>query len=342
MARSVSSSGPGSAAGFVTGAHTAPGTVMSPRAKPHPPSPLAGSCQQQHQQQQQQQQQLLAAAAAEGASSVRWPVVRAGSAGADGLEAGGWSRAGSKELCGSDSKAAAADVHIMLPLPPAPPPPSAHSLPRNGSSSTVNATGGGAVSRGNSQQRYSCTSAVSGGDGGGGAAALQLHDSAGHCLSGLSSAPGAAAGGVGAGDGNAASSLPLLRGKRVLLLEPCAMVRQVLMLALRSWGCRVAAAGSEREAVARLVAAGTLKEHLVPPLPAAEPPPPPRAGMTLTKTAQNALDGGLYDEPGPYDGESVDVRQGLGQGNVAGVGSAWQVCASEGVGVAVRVPVILF
>jgi CheY-like chemotaxis protein len=56
--------------------------------------------------------------------------------------------------------------------------------------------------------------------------------------------------------------MPLLRGKRVLLVEPCRVVRSVLALALRSWGCLVCAVASEAAAMQRLVMNGTL--HLSP------------------------------------------------------------------------------
>jgi len=44
----------------------------------------------------------------------------------------------------------------------------------------------------------------------------------------------------------------ILQGKKVLLVEPCDMVRQVMLLALRQWGCDVCAVDSERAAVAKL------------------------------------------------------------------------------------------
>lgn len=44
----------------------------------------------------------------------------------------------------------------------------------------------------------------------------------------------------------------LLRGKKILLVEPCEMVRQVMLLALGQWGCAVCAVESERAAVAKL------------------------------------------------------------------------------------------
>jgi hypothetical protein len=65
-------------------------------------------------------------------------------------------------------------------------------------------------------------------------------------------AAAAAAEGPGSGD----AVLPLLRGRRVLLVESNAMVRHVLMLALRRWRCLVCTAASEAEAVQRLVANG--------------------------------------------------------------------------------------
>lgn len=54
------------------------------------------------------------------------------------------------------------------------------------------------------------------------------------------------------------AAMPLLRGRRVLLVEPCKVVRTVLALALRSWGCLVCAVSSEAEAMQRLVMNGTL------------------------------------------------------------------------------------
>ncbi len=46
----------------------------------------------------------------------------------------------------------------------------------------------------------------------------------------------------------------LLRGllAQVLLVEPCDMVRQVLMLALRAWGSSVCAVKTEEEAISHL------------------------------------------------------------------------------------------
>jgi CheY-like chemotaxis protein len=58
------------------------------------------------------------------------------------------------------------------------------------------------------------------------------------------------------------AAMPLLRGKRVLLVEPCKVIRSVLALALRSWGCFVCAVSSEAAAMQRLVLNGTL--HLSP------------------------------------------------------------------------------
>ena len=53
----------------------------------------------------------------------------------------------------------------------------------------------------------------------------------------------------GRGPAGGPSTLPLLWGKRVLLVEPCRMVREALMLALRSWGCRVCTVVAEPQAV---------------------------------------------------------------------------------------------
>lgn len=38
----------------------------------------------------------------------------------------------------------------------------------------------------------------------------------------------------------------------MLLVEPCAMVRAVLALDMRAWGCAVCAVASEQAAIARL------------------------------------------------------------------------------------------
>ncbi|WIA23821.1 hypothetical protein OEZ85_013489 [Tetradesmus obliquus] len=54
------------------------------------------------------------------------------------------------------------------------------------------------------------------------------------------------------------AAMPLLRGKRVLLVEPCRVVRSVLALALRSWGCFVCAVPCEAAAMQQLVLNGTL------------------------------------------------------------------------------------
>mgnify|MGYP001811133340 CR=1 FL=1 len=69
---------------------------------------------------------------------------------------------------------------------------------------------------------------------------------------GLLSLSGAAAGLAPA----ASSPLYALLGRRVLLVEPCPMVRHVLALALRRWGCAVCAVGSEAEGVAWLKMVG--------------------------------------------------------------------------------------
>lgn len=79
-----------------------------------------------------------------------------------------------------------------------------------------------------------------------------------------------------------------LTGRRVLLVEPCPMVRQVLMLALRRWGCAVCAVASEAEGMARLQMAGAAAPGgtplaLLPPAvlsaalgsPSGRPPPAP-------------------------------------------------------------------
>ena len=47
-------------------------------------------------------------------------------------------------------------------------------------------------------------------------------------------------------------TLRLLSGRRVLLVEPCEMVRSVLALDMRAWGCAVCAVASEQAAIARL------------------------------------------------------------------------------------------
>ena len=39
---------------------------------------------------------------------------------------------------------------------------------------------------------------------------------------------------------------------QVLLVEPCEMVREVLALDMRAWGCAVCAVSSEQAAIARL------------------------------------------------------------------------------------------
>jgi len=44
----------------------------------------------------------------------------------------------------------------------------------------------------------------------------------------------------------------ILRGKKVLLIEQCAMVREVMMLSLRRWGCEVCCVDSEQAALAKL------------------------------------------------------------------------------------------
>lgn len=58
--------------------------------------------------------------------------------------------------------------------------------------------------------------------------------------------------GVSTGDIDECDVSSVLRGKKVLLVEPCDMVRQVMLLALRQWGCDVCAVESERAAVAKL------------------------------------------------------------------------------------------
>lgn len=44
----------------------------------------------------------------------------------------------------------------------------------------------------------------------------------------------------------------VLRGKKVLLVESCAIVREVMMVALRRWGCQVCAVDSEKVALTKL------------------------------------------------------------------------------------------
>ena len=74
--------------------------------------------------------------------------------------------------------------------------------------------------------------------------------------------------------------IPGLVTKRVLLVEPCDMVRQVLLLALRSWGCAVCAVGSERAAVTKL----SLRPGIETP-----PPPAPAHPSSITATTKSRL-----------------------------------------------------
>lgn len=72
----------------------------------------------------------------------------------------------------------------------------------------------------------------------------------------------AAAAAAAEGPGGTDAVLPLLKGRRVLLVESNDMVRHVLMLALRRWRCLVCTAATEAEAVQRLVANGELSGWL--------------------------------------------------------------------------------
>lgn len=125
-----------------------------------------------------------------------------------------------------------------------------------------------------------CGSARSSVDGGGGTA-----------LAVLSPAPSAVL----------PSALPYqLAGRRILLVEACPMVRQVLSLALSRWGCAVCAVASEAEGVSRLkllpavasAGAGTDPSGMpASPPPAAQPPsgkPPAgeRAGGGRRRSSQ--------------------------------------------------------
>ncbi|GIL83399.1 hypothetical protein Vretifemale_12225, partial [Volvox reticuliferus] len=146
--------------------------------------------------------------------------------------------------------------------------------------------------------RMSATGAQLGGGGG-------LHDSVSYGLaSGAAGVASLAAALTGGSD--PASCLPLLRGKKILLVEPCIMVRQVLMLALRSWGCRVCAVASSYDAVRRLVESGTLAEAMAPP----RRPEPPRRPCMILRHAEvgSELDPNLYNTQGPYDCVIMDMK----------------------------------
>ncbi len=70
-----------------------------------------------------------------------------------------------------------------------------------------------------------------------------------------SSVDGAAAPGDGGGsssNNNTTNKKSIVQNKKVLLVEPCDMVRQVMLLALRQWGCDVCAVDSECAAIAKL------------------------------------------------------------------------------------------
>ncbi|KAG2446816.1 hypothetical protein HYH02_008376 [Chlamydomonas schloesseri] len=108
------------------------------------------------------------------------------------------------------------------------------------------------------------------------------------------------------GGGDPSTSLPLLRGKKVLLVEPCEMVRQVLMLALKSWGCRVCAVVNPADGIAKLLECGTLAEAHAPTI---KPLQPHRPCMQLRHTGCDpSLDTSLYDTPGPYDCVILDMQ----------------------------------
>ncbi|KXZ53572.1 hypothetical protein GPECTOR_6g489 [Gonium pectorale] len=157
--------------------------------------------------------------------------------------------------------------------------------------------------------RYTSTGVIGGGGvaaAAGAASSLFENFGLGHGA-GAGAAGAGMAGGYGVGAPDLTASLPLLRGKKILLVEPCEMVRQVLMLALRSWGCRVCAVVSARDAVQRLLACGTLAEADAPAA-AARAEPPPHC-MTLRHTNPSAGYGSdLYDTPGPYDCVILDMK----------------------------------
>ncbi|BDA47022.1 probable sensor histidine kinase GacS [Coccomyxa sp. Obi] len=75
-------------------------------------------------------------------------------------------------------------------------------------------------------------------------------------------------------------TLRMTSGKKVLLVEPCDMVRQVLMLALRAWGISVCAVKSEEEAISHL----NLRSNFV-----RKP-----AAATRQQTAQEAMGDGKH------------------------------------------------
>jgi len=80
----------------------------------------------------------------------------------------------------------------------------------------------------------------------------------------------------------------LLAGKRVLLAEPCGLVRAVMERALRGWGAAVAAVGSEADAIGCLLppASGVA---VVGGGGSSAPPPPPDCGLTLLREEEGEL-----------------------------------------------------
>jgi hypothetical protein len=91
---------------------------------------------------------------------------------------------------------------------------------------------------------------------------------------------------LAAGGRGLSGGLADLAGRRVLLVEQCPMVRQVVALALRRWGCSVCAVASEAEAAARLRMGG----------------------------AAVASTSGLYSPPARGAGPSPDAAPGLAAG----------------------------
>ena len=105
------------------------------------------------------------------------------------------------------------------------------------------------------------------------------------------------------------SSKDVLRGKRVLLVEPCEMVRQVMVLALRQWGLSVCAVGSERAAVAKLNLRAELEE--LPPTAAAAVS---SSRLSLMHAGSVALRDALAASAaccGPFDVVVLDVSHTL-------------------------------
>ncbi|KAK9840570.1 hypothetical protein WJX81_001725 [Elliptochloris bilobata] len=99
-------------------------------------------------------------------------------------------------------------------------------------------------------------------------------------------------------------TLRLLSGRRVLLVEPCEMVRSVLALDMRAWGCAVCAVASEQAAIARLrLRGGNANGAYSSAAPRAERGDQPADRLRL----EHAPAAGGADAEGPFDVCIADI-----------------------------------